>query len=126
MFVCKLYVASTSISCTDELRYKLFMKGKKDPEHLPPSSNALSYHIRRAHYQAQIWLNSLVPVASLPSPVDYGWYHDDTSKILLPTLMTNDAVPKQCVELVYCGCKSCSSELWKPIKRTSMYRVLQL
>ena len=106
-FVCKLYSPATTIDSIDLLHHKLFLKGKKNPEYLPPSSNALYFHIRRAHYQTLIWLTSTTPTVSLPVPSEYGWQKDETSQTLQPTLMTKDAVPKQCVDIVFCHCKSC-------------------
>ena len=41
------------------MRVFLFNKGK-DPGRLPSTSDALTLHIRRAHYQTTIWLNATV------------------------------------------------------------------
>ena len=49
-FVCKMYKLD-SIGSVDEARAILFSK-KGKPEALPPTSDALSLHVKRVHYQA--------------------------------------------------------------------------
>ena len=52
-FVCKMYKLE-SIGSVDEAQAILFSK-KGNPEALPPTSDALSLHVKRVHYQATVW-----------------------------------------------------------------------
>lgn len=50
-FVCKVYDV-LDITSSDNARVKLFKR--KMPDALPPTSNALKFHIQRAQYQSTI------------------------------------------------------------------------
>ena len=52
-FTCRVYNVADAESC-NEARATLFSRGRL-PEALPPTSDALQLHIRRAHFQAMIW-----------------------------------------------------------------------
>ncbi len=106
-FVCKLYSPSDDVSSSDALRCKLFMKGKCELEHIPPTSDAVDLHIKRAHYQTAVWLSAAEPIQNLHSPIDYGWYESDGA--LKPLLMRKDAIPKSCVDILTCNCKECAT-----------------
>ena len=108
-FVCKMYSSSIPTTSVDFLRFKLFLKAKKDPENLPPTSDALHLHIKRVHYQSLVWLQSVVPIQDLPPATDHGWYLDNNSHELVPMLLTKDTIPEQCEDLIFCGCTSCST-----------------
>ena len=58
---------------TDRVRYKLFCSKNAQTCHLPPTKDALKYHVARANYQACIWHNSLEAGAHMPSPHGHGW-----------------------------------------------------
>ena len=50
--VCRLY-NDNQCKLVNDLRYKMFCKGKNVQSHqLPPTSAALHYHLKRANYQA--------------------------------------------------------------------------
>ena len=66
-FVCKLYNVS-SVSSTDAARAILFNNKACFPESLPPTSDALHFHIQRAHYQAAIWRQAHLAHPDIPSP----------------------------------------------------------
>lgn len=70
-FVCKLYNHDTLIS-TDTVRSALFGKSKS-PENMPPTSDALLLHTKRAHYQALIWRQANICRPTLPCPTEMGW-----------------------------------------------------
>ena len=40
----------------DDVRHCLFVKAKRDLDVLPPTYGALELHIKRANYEAKIWL----------------------------------------------------------------------
>ena len=43
------------------------------PESLPPTSDALHFHIQRAHYQAAIWKQAHLAHQDIPDPQVGGW-----------------------------------------------------
>ena len=73
------------------------------PEALPPTSNALSLHTLRAHYQTLVWKQAHRLEPLLRNPVTMGWNKTDDNK-LRPVLMTQDPIPKACVEIISCSC----------------------
>ena len=52
-FICRLYGVTRTTS-VDAARHILFSRRRK-PENLPPTSDALSFHVKRSHYQVMIW-----------------------------------------------------------------------
>ena len=68
-FICSLYASSKKTpTSVDELRYLMFCQRKQKSELLPPTSDSLGLHLKRANYQAFVWRNSLVAMQELPSP----------------------------------------------------------
>ena len=111
-FVCKIYEPTTEITNIDQLRVFLFNKGK-DPDSLPPTSDALKLHISRAHYQTSVWLNATVPSPEGIDPETCGWERDPYSNHLKPKLSVLEPIPKVCTELLQCGCKTCATRRCK-------------
>lgn len=72
-FVVKLY--NIDADSANEARCILFGK-LKQPEQMPPTSDALYLHLKRAHYQAFIWESAHLPEVSI-SPTDNGWKVDN-------------------------------------------------
>ncbi len=62
-------------------------------------------HLKRCQHQLMIWSKADVakPVVSLPEQSGWKLTDDDT---LIPILMTTEAVPAVCIELLTCGCKT--------------------
>ena len=85
----------------DKVRLKLFLK-KKNPDALPPTSDALYLHIKRAHYQSLIWKKAYSPRPILPDPTDYGWKMTD--KGLNAILTTKDGISESALKFKYCNC----------------------
>jgi hypothetical protein len=99
-FVCKLYGVSDT-SNINEARCKLFVKGVI-PEKLPPTKDALSHHIRRAHFQATVWRQAHLQHPVLPPTATMGWKLE--AETLVPVLMSLAPVPESCLELISCSC----------------------
>lgn len=59
-FVLKLYTANEEINSLNYLRGLL--AASKTIDKLPPTEDSLYQHCLRAHYQCNIWLNSLRPI----------------------------------------------------------------
>ena len=112
-FFCKVYkVKGDSV---DEGRKQLFTKTTQ-PDSLPPTSDALRQHIKRAHYQTIVWEQACSQDSPDLDPTIYGWKKGiRDSAQLLPVLTTIDSVPKECLDIVMCKCKKdlCKSRVCK-------------
>ena len=96
-FVCSLYTISSRVQATaDEARYLMFCQKAKSNMLLPPTSDNLQQHIKRANYQAY------VARQGLPSPDSHDWRVEDNA--LCPVLMTKLPAPASILELTNCQC----------------------
>ena len=102
-FICSLYNRGGRLTKADEVRYLLFCQKNKKSDELPPMSESLSHHIKRANFQMHIWNKALVAMQNLPSPDGRGWKMEGDD--LVPVLMTKEHAPKNIVELTACHCK---------------------
>jgi len=100
LFIGKLYNVSNIIT-VNKAREILFVKSSA-PETLPPTGDALSFHIQRAHYQTAVWRQANEQYPDLPEPETMGWRMEGAS--LVPTLMSLPPVPDLCMELITCNC----------------------
>jgi hypothetical protein len=112
-FICSLYSVSKRIPASvDEARYLVFCQKAQNNMVLPPTSDSLLQHSKRANYQAHVWRNALVARQGLPSPESHGWKVENG--ILCPQLMTKPPAPVCILELTNCQClksmctKNCS------------------
>ena len=72
---------------------------------LPPTSDAFTQHVYRAHYETMIGkaaLSSGPPVSA--NSVRYGWTANDGN--LLPVMLPDDVspVPFEVLQMIKCGC----------------------
>ena len=100
LFVCKLY--GQNVLTVDKARMEMYHSCNR-PEMLPPTSDALKHHIKRAHYQSLVWKQSNVATPELPSATESGWREQNQK--LLPVLMTKSVIPRACTEMIQCSCK---------------------
>ena len=84
----------TDVESFNEARTTLFSRCRQ-PEALPPTSDVGLWHIRRAHFQAMIWKQALVPNPTLPLPETIGWTKLNSK--LVPKLMSLAPVPAEAV-----------------------------
>ena len=106
LFICKLYNVS-NVTTVNKAREILFVKSSA-PEALPPTGDALSFHIQRAHYQSAVWRQANEQYPDLPEPETMGWRMEGAP--LVPTLMSLPPVQDSCMELITCNCaKRCMS-----------------
>jgi hypothetical protein len=77
-FICMMY--KLDLASVDKARVVLFSKAGK-PEALPPTSDALSLHTLRAHYQTLVWKQAHHSELLLPDPVTMGWNRTDDNKL---------------------------------------------
>ena len=100
-FICKVYNMDTA--SVDNARSILFARAQP-LETLPPTHDALSFHIMRAHYQALVWNQAYKQYPVLPKPETMGWKINNDA--FVPILTSLPAVPEACVHLISCGCKT--------------------
>ena len=104
-FMCSLYTIKNRIPATaDEARYLLFCQKAQNNLLLPPTSDSLLQHIKRANYQAYVWRKALVSRQDLPSPAGHGWKIEDNA--MCPHLMTKPPAPANILELTNCQCST--------------------
>ncbi|KXJ20012.1 hypothetical protein AC249_AIPGENE15286 [Exaiptasia diaphana] len=115
-FICRLYSTDGKrLEHTDEVRHYLFCQ-KNSTDKLPPTSESVVHHIKRANFQTAVWKKSLVAMQNLPSPQGNGWEVTEEGQ-LKPVLMTRSPAPTSIIELTRCQCirseckKNCSCKL---------------
>ena len=103
--VCKLYKHQGAD--VNQVQYDMLAKGAES-HHIPPTSDALALHTKRANYQAHIWKNAL-KADFKPCPADgHGWKKVDG--VLDIHWMTRAPTPDSVLELVACkSCKKCDT-----------------
>ena len=106
-FVCRLYDLKSTSNSIQDVRCGLFRKLKANVDSLPPTKEALSMHLMRAHYQTKVWKQSIVSHPQLPSPIDSGWHM--VNDVLVPQLL-KEPVQATYLQLTVCGCKESGSQ----------------
>ena len=103
-FICALYsTVKKTLSTADELRYLMFWQKRHKSELLPPTSDSICPHARRATYQTYIWRMTLTARQDLPPPEENGW--EKTADTLRPHYMTKDPAPNSLLELTTYQCR---------------------
>ena len=72
---------------------------------LPPTTDSLDLHCKRANYQARIWLQADQEQIIVPPPTDTFAWTKETS-MSSPVWTKLPPIPEACLQLVTCGCKS--------------------
>lgn len=101
LFVSRWYGLPDTVS-VDKARATLFQQGKHVTS-LPPTADALRWHLRRCHYQAAIWEQALELQPVLP-PRDGGWRVIDGK--LRPVLLSLPPEPSCLARVIRCSCQS--------------------
>ena len=95
------------MTSSDSARVKLFSKCKM-PDALPPTSDALKFHIQRAHYQSMVLRQASNPQPVLPSPSEMGWTLKEG--VLSPKFVSLHPMSTSCADIISCACtKGCKS-----------------
>ena len=68
-----LYNKSSTLEDVNEARMELFCRENKSMENIPPTSDALLQHAKRATYQASIWISSHNSQQNQSTPDCWGW-----------------------------------------------------
>ncbi|KAL7380340.1 hypothetical protein ABVT39_016150 [Epinephelus coioides] len=100
---------------TDMTHTRLLVWGKKNGEGymsspnlaaLPPTKEAFTENVKRAHFQAYLWrnLNNNQPPAM--NPGEFGWKKDTCNRALIPIHLPEDVklVPEYILKMIRCGC----------------------
>ena len=72
---CRMYVAASSTTGVNDLRYQLVCAKRGDVESslLPPCRDCLFMHLLRANYHTAIWKCCLHGCPTVPDPTKCGW-----------------------------------------------------
>ena len=75
---------------------------------LPPTTEAFSENVKRAHLQTFIWKHALQLHPQKLEPTEYGWIKDESAKSLQPTTVPADTplAPSSILKLIRCTCSS--------------------
>ena len=92
----QLYTDSVGIVC-----YHMFTQSGQ-PESLPPTSDALQFHLMRVHYQALIWRYFHCSKPNLLSPDSMGW--ERTTAGLQLKLISLSPILDAYLEIISCSC----------------------
>ena len=101
-FVCLLYDKNTELSEVNPARQQLFSKIRQ-VENIPPTQNALKYHMMRSLLQARIWSQMDCKEIQMLDPAQYGWKMEEIWKPYwtdLPPIGQSRKFQK-------CSCKDC-------------------
>ena len=106
-FVCLIYNLPETITSSDSARCELFATVTKQ-DNLPPTSDALSFHIQRTHYQSFIWLSAHITSIDNLNPCEHGWFKNEDR--MKPKLLSLNPIPENFEELASCQCrKGCNT-----------------
>ena len=75
-----LYNKSSMMEHVDEARMELFCQENKSMENIPPTSDALLQHAKRATYQASVWASSHNFQQNRPTPESWERKWDEHDK----------------------------------------------
>ena len=97
--VCKLY--SINANSVNAARYAVFCTASSE-SNMPPTEDALKFHLRRANYQAAVWKRSDKARIDAPSPDGHGWKVDENSIEIIWT--EKPIAPPTLLQLSSCKC----------------------
>ena len=104
-FVSLLYDRTSTETSVNKCRKVLFASKGRSLEGIPPTSDALLQHTKRAIYQAgYCWSQSLVAQQNLPNPNEWGWKSEEDESFTI-SWITIPQASAICYELIRCGCK---------------------
>ena len=103
-YVVLLYDKTSNLCDVNSAWGHLFAKVGRQIDNIPPTSEALLQHTKRAVYQGgHIWGQAEVTEPVLPNPGDWGWQF--INKTWQPVWSALDEASKTCRELLKCTCK---------------------
>lgn len=75
---------------------------------LPPTTEAFTENVKRAHLQTWIWRKALDLNPNVPDPTNYGYTKEEKTKSLLPVTVPPQVqlAPASILKLIRCTCSS--------------------
>ena len=75
---------------------------------LPPTTEAFTENVKRAHLQTFLWKNALQLDPQKLYSTDYGWMKEHSTKSLQPTTVPSDTplAPSKILQMIRCTCSS--------------------
>jgi hypothetical protein len=115
-FCVLLYDRSSNCLDVNSARRHHFAKTGRQIDHIPPTSEALLQHCKRAVYQGgHVWGQAHMAAPTLPDPSEWGWQFVD--KKWQPFWTSFPQASSMCRELLKCACKKgCRSKRCKCLK----------
>ena len=105
-FVVLMYSKTSILSSVNEARMELYFQRSHNIETIPPTSNSLLFHTKRAIYQCGKWSRTLTAKQNLPSPANFGWKEVNGPIVKWePLWMTQSQAIRECREFYKCNCK---------------------
>ena len=111
-FVVLMYDRSSTCVSVNDCRRILYTRKNRAIENIPPTSDALLQHVKRASLQAHLWISCLSNDVPQYNPLEWGWTVSDDSSYI-PLWKTIPDMSSHCSELVCCSCKSGCSKSCK-------------
>jgi hypothetical protein len=104
-FVVLMYDKTSVFNSVNETRKLLFTRKGRSIDNIPPTSAALSEHVKRSIFQAGFhWGQSLEQSPSIPSPSEWGWQKGESGN-WEPFWSRLPQASACCQELLRCKCK---------------------
>jgi len=103
-YIVLLYDRSSDTDEVNICRRLLYTKKNRSIENIPPTSDTLLQHTKRATLQADIWKNSLHSQSINPPATECGWVKSASHDRFEPLWMSQSDV-SQCSALISCTCK---------------------
>jgi hypothetical protein len=100
-----LYDRTSACSGVNDCRRILYTRKNRAIENIPPTSDALLQHTKRAALQAHIWIACLSSFGPVLDPLQWGWTTASDGSYQ-PLWSTIPDVSLHCTELVKCSCKN--------------------
>jgi len=114
-FTVIMYSRTSEALDVNSARRQLFAKTSCPLESLPPTSDALLLHTKRAFHQTvHCWKQSLILQPRIYDPCNWGWSNEDGT--YTPVWTTLQEASKICSELVHCSCKKGCTARCKCVK----------
>jgi len=104
-YVVLMYDRTSTSTAVNDCRRILYTRKNRAIENIPPTSDALLQHCKRAALQAHIWRDCLYANGPAYDPTEWGWKVANDGGFA-PLWCTIPDISSHCAELVKCSCKT--------------------
>ena len=104
-YVVLMYDQTSACARVNDCRRLLYTRKNREIENIPPTSDALLQHCKRAALQAHIWRDCLCAEGPAYDPTEWGWKVAEDGDFA-PLWCTIPDISSHCAELVKCSCKT--------------------